>query len=293
MTITLDRYPIMHAGDHHEAPLAVKDLLQARFLSRLFAQKVGFAAERMALKGGMAMRVAHQSARHTKDIDLDADHDSGLTPVQTCVRRAIKEATAGGWIENVKVSEPKQTGTTARWKIQGTLPQTGTELHLTVEVSFRHSIAAHETVSVPFQDDRTEGAHIPVYKDEILLLNKIEALLSPCRDAPRDVVDLFLLFKASVSVPKQDVTDRLRGMGDVDLVKQMWQKLESMDEQRFQKEVLPNWESHADVPEWDDWMSIRLFVGERLQELLTTKDSETERESIAPAPSAQRHARHR
>lgn len=291
----------MHAPTTVEAPLDVKDLLQARFLSRMFAHDVSHTTERLVLKGGMAMRVAHGSARHTKDIDLDADHDMDLASVQTCVRRSIKEATGGGWLENVKVSEPKQTHTTARWKIQGTLPQTNTVLHLTVEISFRHHIGAHETVRVPFAGDPSSAAQIPVYNDEVLLLNKVEALLSPNRDAPRDVVDLFILFKAGVTVTPGRLSERLLGPWDACRMQDLWNKLESMDEERFETEVRPNWTLPVGDPHWQDWLSIRLFVGEQIEALMSQEDSESDiaqdkekdRETAAPATLPHRHVRHR
>src|SRR5690606_8708506 len=99
----------------------VRDLVQARIVGRLFAQKV----KGLALKGGMAMRMSHGKwARATKDIDLDADMDMPLATVQGVVRRAIDEAISDGLLENVKVTEPKQTETTERWKIAGTDPRT-------------------------------------------------------------------------------------------------------------------------------------------------------------------------
>lgn len=275
----------MHAPAVQEAPLSVKDLLQARFLSRLFARRVGHAAERMVLKGGVAMRVAHESFRHTKDVDLDADHDLSLASVQQVVRRAIKEATGGGWIENVFVSEPKQTGTTARWKIQGTLPSSQVVLHLTVEVSFRHTLQEGEVRRVALRQERGGTVDIPVYTDEVLLLNKASALLSPHRDAPRDVVDLFILFQGGVSVTPQALKEHLGSERSSDeLVRELWAKLESMDEARFQAEVLPNWDPDPSVS-WADWSSMRLCVGEHLEALLS--DGE------APPPARAPATRHR
>lgn len=273
----------MHAPATQDAPLSVKDLLQARFLSRLFAQKVGQAADRLVLKGGVAMRVAHDSFRHTKDVDLDADHDLSLASVQQVVRRAIKDATGGGWIEGVTVSEPKQTGTTARWKIQGTLPGSQVTLHLTVEVSFRHAIQAAEVRHVPVNQEQGGTVDIPVYTDEVLLLNKAAALLSPHRDAPRDVVDLFILFQGGVSVSPQVLKDHLGERSSADLVRELWAKLDCMDEERFKIEVLPNWDT-AQAVAWSDWSAMRLCVGEHLEALLTGED---------PPPTRAAATRHR
>jgi hypothetical protein len=261
-----------------EAPIETRDLLQARFLSRMFAKRVQEQVQartpahppreahhphRFALKGGQAMRVAHDHARHTKDVDLDADHDLGLEAVQRDVRRAIKEATAGGWLENVVVTEPKQTHTTARWKIQGQLPGSRLAMHLTVEVSFRHHITDDEVVGIPYPVGPGEASIIPVYRDEVLALNKMEALLCPNRDAPRDVVDLFLIFRGGLSLPVESLSARFGATVPVaTLIDTLWKKLDAMDEARFDKEVRPMWAGADQVPEWTDWESVRLYVGE-------------------------------
>ncbi len=252
---------------HPEAPLAVKDLLQGRILSRLFAQRVCKGTQVMALKGGMAMRLAHGSLRHTKDIDLDADNQTPLGTVQGWVRRAVGEATSGGWLDNVRISEPKQTATTARWKISGMLPRSQAALHLTVEISFRRTIAASDVRLLAIPGDTNEVS-IPVYTDEVLALNKIEALLAPSRDAPRDVVDLYILFQGKVVVDRVKLKERLGGLDEKEAIDEVWRKLESMDEARYQAEVLPVMEMAGGTVTHEDWTSMRLFVGQRLEELL-------------------------
>jgi hypothetical protein len=241
----------------------ILDLLQARVLAGLFAKKV----RQLVVKGGMAMRLAHDHARHTKDIDLDAEHDLSLDCVQRMVRNAVKQATAGNWLEDVVISEPKQTHTTARWKINGIDPATRNRLHLTVEVSFRSHI---QDVDVVFNESTECGLDmtVPVYKDEVLAINKIDALLSPHRDAPRDVVDLFLLFQAGVEIPAERLSARL---GDCDIeerIQTLWKKLESMDEKRFEEEILPVWSMDTLPPEWQDWLTIRLYVEEQVESCL-------------------------
>ena len=266
-----------------EASSDIRALLQGRILSRLFRQRVvdhletvtgksshshgSHVVDRMVLKGGMAMRVAHQSVRQTKDIDLDADHDVSLGCVQGAMRRAIKEATSGNWLTEVKVTEPKQTATVARWKIQGTLPETGAIVHLTVEVSFRHHLEPGETVNVPYGEP-CAPAQVQVYRDEVLLLNKVEAFFSPVRDAPRDVMDMFLLFKAGVALAPETLAARLSQASCPNLIETLWAKLDQMDEARFQAEILPHWDPNQVPPEWRDWAGIRLFVGEKLEAML-------------------------
>lgn len=248
--------------EHHD----VLALLQARVISRLFCGKV----HDLVLKGGMAMRVAHEHARHTKDIDLDADHDLPLESVQRLVRRAIQDATRDGLLEDVVVSEPKQTHTTARWKINGRVPETGLPLHLTVEVSFREHTDGHQVRWVPFQPDaRTTATPVPVYTDDRLVINKINALLSPTRNAPRDVVDLFLLFQAGVELTEESIAQlHLEELGETQACQAIWDKLEAMDQAQFEQQVLPVWQFPGERPAWVDWERMRLAVGERVEQLL-------------------------
>jgi hypothetical protein len=238
-------------------------LLQARVLSRMFCDRV----HSLALKGGMAMRVAHEHARHTKDIDIDADPLWPLHRLQRMVRRAIHEAIADDILMDVVVSEPKQTHTTARWKINGVVPATGAALHLTVEISLRHSIDADDIREVEYQvPGDMSPSNIPVYRDERLLINKVHSLMSETRHAPRDVVDLFLLFDSGVSIESEDVADVVHGDPEA-AIRLLWDKLEAMDETQFQQEVLPIWNVPADKPQWQDWTDIRTMVGLRLEEI--------------------------
>jgi len=263
------------SSPRRDTPEAIRSLLQSRILVRLFSGNV-CAKTRMVLKGGLAMRVAHDSHRQTKDIDLDADHGMTTESARKAVRHAIQEATAGGWLEDVVVSEPKQTATTARWKIQGSLPDGGPVLHMTVEVSFRHDVAAGEVRQVQWSPDGVPPSAIPVYRDDVLVLNKIEALLSPNRDAPRDLVDLYLLFEAGAEIKPSALCECLRRMGRdprgvETLVRDLWDRIEGMDEARYQNEVVPNWQppmriaAQGQPPSpWPDWTTLRLLVGARL-----------------------------
>jgi predicted nucleotidyltransferase component of viral defense system len=274
------------SSDPQEVSAEVRDLIQGRMISQFFAQNVVQAVKNgsdathleraLVLKGGMAMAVAHDHARQTKDIDLDADAEMELHVVQRTVRRGIKDALAGGQLRDVKVTEPKQTHTTARWNIEGTIPATGHILHLTVEISFRHRVTQGEVVHVPFKSHPTDpSSNILVYRDEVLALNKVGALFT--RDAPRDVVDLFLLFQAGVefSPPAlaQCLTGRaLDGTDTETLIGQMWAKLEAMDEATFQNQVVPVWNLTTAVPEWKDWDAVRLLVGEKISAGLREAD---------------------
>jgi predicted nucleotidyltransferase component of viral defense system len=240
-------------------------LLQARILSRLFCDRVC----NIVLKGGMAMRVVHGHSRNTMDIDLDADPALPLHRLQAIMRRAIREATADGILSGMVISEPKQTETTARWKINAIIPQTGLPINLKVEVSFRNHVQDSDVRSVSYHPPELDGpATIQVYRDERLVINKIHALMSPAREAPRDVLDLFILFESGVVLANDEIDGLVQGVVGEDVeraVKLLWSKLSSMDEEQFRQKILPIWSPQASNPEWSDWLAIRMMVGEHVE----------------------------
>lgn len=238
-----------------------RDAVQARIIARLFAQRVSHG---IAIKGGMAMRVAHEKwSRATKDIDLDADADLPLSTLQGIIRKAIVSATEGGLLDDVTITEPKQTETTGRWKIAGTDPRTRQVLNLTVEVSRRDAVVDNDTRQVIYGPD--EGEWVTVYKDEVLAFKKIKALMSENREAPRDIADLYLLIQADVAAPIAQLRDFINAGGALEL-RQMWAKLDRMDQKMFRAEVLPSLPPTPDGQVlYNDWDEIRMTVGENIE----------------------------
>lgn len=237
-----------------------RDTLQGRILAQIFAQRV----QGVVLKGGMAFRVGHSKwARATKDIDLDADEAIPLPALQNNMRRAIQRATADGLLENVQITEPKQTGTTARWKISGLYPRTGQMLNLTVEVSRRESIDSSETIELDSLDGSRQS--ILVYNDRSLAFKKVKALMCDTREAPRDISDLFLLIQAHVDPPVPELRRWFAQHGPYS-VKALWDKLERMDKETFKAEVLPSLPPSVEGQQfYQDWEQIRLIVGTHLE----------------------------
>lgn len=245
----------------HDALGWVRDTMQMRILSQMFAQNL----DGLVLKGGMAMRVSHyRHARATKDIDLDADHDISLSSLQNVVRKSINAASRDGLLQNVIVTEPKQTDTTARWKISGYDPRTHQELHLTVEISRRQNIDASDT----HEGSDDDGNRIVVYRDEVIAFQKIKALLCSTREAPRDIADLYLLIQTSVASPVPHLSKWIKE-GNIANLEEMWRKIERMDQKMFREEVLPSLPPTLDGQlMYQDWEHIRLTVGERVEKWL-------------------------
>lgn len=236
------------------------DILQARVLAKLFTSRT----HDLVLKGGLAMRVAHASRRHTKDIDLDAAADGNHGAVRLHVRRAVRLA-AAGTLRNVVITEPKQTDVVGRWKVGGTDPASGAAVHMTVEVSFREHICETD---VQHTDGGAGGAQLAVYTAPVLALKKMQAFFG--RDAVRDVADLYLLIKAHIEPAPEQLAawmDNTTGNCDV-LVNTAWDKLQSMDTAMLRAGLLP-FVPEDDAQSWNrEWDSIRVEVGTAIERWL-------------------------
>lgn len=265
----------------HDALGWVRDTMQMRILSQMFAQNL----EGLVLKGGMAMRVSHyRHARATKDIDLDADCDISLSSLQNVVRKSISAASRDGLLQNVVVTEPKQTDTTARWKISGYDPRTRQELHLTVEISRRQHVEATHTHDGWSED----GDRIVVYRDEVIAFQKIKALLCSTREAPRDIADLYLLIQTSVASPVPHLSKWIKE-GNIANIEEMWRKIERMDQKMFRDEVLPSLPPTVDGQlMYQDWEYIRLTVGEHVEKWLHEARAEVVGGGIEPVVTSSR-----
>lgn len=200
------------------------------------------------LKGGMAMRTMH-SARMSKDIDFSGDPNVSLPSLQKHIRDAVKATVAMlvGRVSNVRVSEPKQTETVCRWKINGEFSDTGSPFNLTVEISRRGLPPSEHVVSrnvVPPAGYRVGPFLVDVYDMEAMAASKVAALTSPDRTAPRDLYDLHVLIEKGAGAP----VDLLKGQGADALKEQadiLWQKIDGMTYSLFRSEVLPHLPSDA------------------------------------------------
>lgn len=261
----------------HDALGWARDAIQGRIIAQIFAQRV----HGIVLKGGMAFRVNHPKwARATKDIDLDADHELSMAALQRTVRQAIKQATADGLLRDVVITEPKQTETTARWKIAGLYPRTGQTLNLTVEVSRRETIQEEEVRQTYFEEEL-----INVYTDRSLAFKKVKAFLCPTREAPRDLSDLFLLIQAHVEPPVAELRQWF-AQGGAPRLEEMWQKIQRMDRELFKAEVLPSLPPTVDGQLfYQDWDDMCTTVGVHLEKWIEQAMAEG---GGAPAPTERR-----
>lgn len=244
----------------HDALGFIRDTLQTRLLSQMFSHNL----DGLVLKGGMAMRVSHyRHARATKDIDLDADPEISLATLQRVVQKSLEASCRDGLLKNVVLTAPKQTDTTARWKISGYSDRLGQTLNLTVEMSRRGAVNMADTRTA-YEED----GDVVVYRDEIIAFQKIKALLCSNREAPRDIADLHLLIQSSVASPVPHLSKWLKE-GNIANVEEMWRKIDRMDQEMFRQEVLPSLPPTLDGQEmFKDWEQIRLNVGTHVEKWL-------------------------
>lgn len=262
-----------------------RELLQARLLVELMSQA---AQKELVLKGGLALRAVMGSTRYTKDIDLDAVGPASEARLQGIVRRALERVTKQpGLIDDATWSEPKQTGTTLRWKVNGRAPGSARPIALTVEISRRAWVADFRTKEVELSPDfaggAAKGGRVVTLDEQALAVCKVLALTDPKRDAARDLFDLSVLLETPLEDPaKLLVTqDRERLEQALD---ELWAKVETMDYARFKQDVAPYLRPETvDAISEEDYDEMRVNVAERVEQWLVAAVEQQESEQNGTA----------
>lgn len=160
-----------------------------------------YGAGRLFLKGGMAMRAVIGSMRLTKDIDFDRAPSLSLNSARNGLLRTLTVAAANAGIRQAEASITKASDTTIRARLAGQSPG-GIALRFEVEVSGRGALDAHhqrkETV-VPPPSYGMAPFVIETWSADMLAAMKVGAALSPTRNVPRDIHDLFDLLTAGAN----------------------------------------------------------------------------------------------
>lgn len=180
------------------------------------------------------------SKRATSDLDLDAAKDLPVERLRQVMRHAIADS-LDGVLSDVHVTEPKQTDTVCRWKIWGVVPGSASEVHFKVEVSRRDALATPddaEWFDWKSEGQTVEGVRVKAHRPEILCFMKLKALLSPERDAPRDLHNLNVLIQAGYK-PDPKTMAKLTTQELLTMADEAWSKIELMTFERFGSEVAP------------------------------------------------------
>ncbi|MBI3297855.1 MAG: nucleotidyl transferase AbiEii/AbiGii toxin family protein [Elusimicrobia bacterium] len=153
-----------------------------------------------ALKGGVCLRLFHGSARLSEDMDLDVDPrvrratlEKGIDAVLGSA--ALRADLVREGLAVQRVSKPKQTETTQRWKVE--LALAGEAVQTKLEFSRRRDVPGSESgAPAPQLLDRYGVTQFAArhYGAAEMARQKTAALASEGRNAVRDLYDLDLLW---------------------------------------------------------------------------------------------------
>lgn len=169
----------------------------------LFLRHLGEVVDRnfFILKGGCNLRFFMKSIRYSEDIDLDVK----ITAVETLrknVRKALLSPSLLHTLQSrglrvANITEPKQTGTTQRWKIE--LHRINSETSIPTKIEFsRRKTAPVDSLLEPVDPEiihrhRLYPILIQHYSGIEAFAQKLDALCSRQAIQTRDLFDLHLL----------------------------------------------------------------------------------------------------
>ncbi|MBP7075185.1 MAG: nucleotidyl transferase AbiEii/AbiGii toxin family protein [Rhabdochlamydiaceae bacterium] len=177
---------------------------QVEFFHLAFLDQLGRKLDKRlyALKGGCNLRFFLESIRYSQDIDLDVKIVRSAT-LQKTVNAildspSLKMVLQTQGLEIAHVSEPKQTETTQRWKIQ-LKAQAGVIFPTKIEFSRRgldEPVDFEPISAIVLNAYRLHPIFVPHYGPTIAFKQKIRALASRTETQARDIWDLFHLMNA-------------------------------------------------------------------------------------------------
>lgn len=150
-----------------------------------------------ALKGGCNLRFFCKSIRYSEDIDFDV-HTIAKATLQKNVNRILEDpgfarVLTAYKLEIVQFSEPKQTDTTQRWKVQ--VRAEGSSAPLPTKIEFSRRRFSRGLIFEPVDPEIIRAYNLrPIFAShcdlETAFAQKIEALLGRSETQARDVFDL-------------------------------------------------------------------------------------------------------
>jgi predicted nucleotidyltransferase component of viral defense system len=156
-----------------------------------------------ALKGGCNLRFFLKSIRYSDDMDLDIQ-TMAVGTLQNNVNRLLEtpaflQALRAQGIELARSAQPKQTGTTQRWKLGLRLADSGTEIPTKIEFSRRGLDGETAVEPVDPEIIRTYRLYpviVQHYSVRAAFAQKVSALALREQVQARDLLDLKLLLDA-------------------------------------------------------------------------------------------------
>jgi predicted nucleotidyltransferase component of viral defense system len=247
--------------------------LREQFIERLTRELFGRRGSGFVLKGGGAMRALFGSQRLTRDVDLDfVNPKRTADSLHRMVTGAIQRAARGlAALQDLQVSEPGKREASPRWKVNFRDAR-GRRYHVEVEVSRDASRAPPgAVVQQAYTPEAVKGIPrfwVDIYAGPVLIATKLAALLG--REVPRDVYDLDLLIE-QVDAPDDKLVSWAVTRAGVsgDPVAVLWDRLEALNWERFQSELLDALpEPVAERVDATEWTAMKLRVGEYVEALL-------------------------
>jgi hypothetical protein len=222
------------------------------------------------VRGGVNLRAWFGSRRYSEDLDLDAvgsaPHLLRERVDKILLGRALEDLLTSQGLEVGRISKPKQTETTQRWKLELKAAGVSVPLHTKVEFS-RRGTRDEEYVLEPARSDVVRPYGIPVptvnhYTARSAIRQKIHALAGRSETQARDIWDLDHLVRSTGADPRP-LSDSVR-----DALPTATERVTSLKYDVFKAQVVPylSDEDQATYGTQDAWDRMRELVVERLQE---------------------------
>lgn len=219
-------------------PLEIRELFHLHFLRQLSQRLQG---RSWAVKGGICLRFFHRSPRFSQDMDLDVLPQVEAGTLQNAVDqildgRSLPASLGPFGVARLRISRPKQTPTTQRWKVALVLSEE-TALPTKVEFSRRRKTLPY-TSGLPDAELLRRYRLVPFaaqfYDAGQMAAQKITALASSSRYAVRDLFDLHHLFFTVLAEPEE-----VAQMVEPGSIEQAADKIRAFTHQDFKQQVLP------------------------------------------------------
>jgi predicted nucleotidyltransferase component of viral defense system len=223
------------------------------------------------VKGGVNLRAWFGSRRYSQDMDLDIvecpQHVLRERFDKVLASRALAEMLTTQGLEITRISRPKQTDTTQRWKFELMADGVSLPLHTRVECS-RRGTRDEEYALEPVRPDVVRPYGIPAptanhYTARSAIRQKIQALAGRSEAQARDVWDLDHLFRTT----NADLRPLPRGV--LAVLPEAVERALSMGYDMFKAQVVPylSDEDQSVYGTRDTWDRMCELVAARLEEL--------------------------
>jgi predicted nucleotidyltransferase component of viral defense system len=226
--------------------------------------------ENWVVKGGVNLRAWFGSRRYSEDLDLDvikcAQHVLRERFDKVSLSRPLAEVLTTQGLEITRISKPKQTDTTQRWKIELKAAGVSVPLHTRVEFS-RRGTRDEEYALEPVRADivRPYGLPAPTanhYTARSAMRQKIQALAGRSETQARDVWDLDHLIRTTNADPRPLPREVLA------ILPEAVERAVSLGYDMFKAQVVPylSEEDQTVYGTRDAWDRMCELVAERLEE---------------------------